>query len=114
MDDTTQRVFKLAQECIEELRKKVEYIELLEQYIEELESGLEVPAVKPVQLEQPLEMEKADDNMDNRRPSVMRNRKSQNTDQGTTRSRNQEPDRVSDSDGGDPSIASSTDYSDGK
>lgn len=114
MDDTTQRVFKLAQECIEELRKKVEYIELLEQYIEELENGLEVPAVKSVQLEQSLEMEKANDNMDNRRPSVMRNRKSEKTDQGTTRPRSQEPDRVSDSDGGDPSIASSTDNSDGE
>lgn len=114
MDDTTQRVFKLAQECIEELKKKVEYIELLEQYIEELESGVEMSAVKPVQLEQPLEMEKSDDNMDDRRPSVMRNRKSQNTDQGTTRSRNQEPDRISDSDGGDSSTAPPVDYSDGK
>ena len=114
MDDTTQRVFKLAQECIEELKKKVEYIQLLEQYIEELESGLEMPSAESVQLEQPLEMEESNDDMDNRRPSVMRNRKSQNTDQGTTRSRNQEPDRVSDSDGGDPSIASSTDNSDGK
>ena len=35
---------------------------------------MEVSAVKPVQLEQPLEMEKSDDNMDDRRPSVMRRR----------------------------------------
>jgi hypothetical protein len=112
MDDTTQRVFKLAQECIEELQKKVEYIELLEQYIEELESGLEVPAVKPVQLEQPLEMEKADDNMDNRRPSVMRNRKAEKRDQGTSGQRSEKPKRDGDSDGGDPSTASSVDNTD--
>lgn len=107
MDDTTQRVFKLAQECIEELKKKVEYIQLLEQYIEELESGVEVSAVKPVQLEQPLEMEKSNDNMDDRRPSVMRNRKAQERDQGTSRQRSEELKRDGDSDGGDPSTASS-------
>jgi hypothetical protein len=114
MDDTTQRVFKLAQECIEELQKKVEYIELLEQYIEELESGLEMPAVKPVQLEQPLEMEKADDNMDNRRPSVMRNRKAEKRDQGTSEQRNKELERDGDSDGGDTSTSSSVDNNDSK
>ena len=106
MDDTTQRVFKLAQECIEELKKKVEYIELLEQYIEELESGLEMPAVKPVQLEQPLEMEKADDNMDNRRPSVMRNRKAEKRDQGTSEQGNKELEGLSHSDGGSSSTSS--------
>ena len=74
MDDVTQRVFDLARGCIDELEKQKQYIQLLEQYIEELESGLEVSAVKPVQLEQPLEMEKANDNMDDRRPSVMRRR----------------------------------------
>ena len=74
MDGVTQRVFDLARGCIDELEKQKQYIQLLEQYIEELESGLEVSAVKPVQLEQPLEMEKANDNMDDRRPSVMRRR----------------------------------------
>jgi len=113
MDDTTQRVFKLAQECIEELRKKVEYIELLEQYIEELESGVEVSAVKPVQLEQPLEMEKSDDNMDDRRPSAVRRRTTKG-DQGSSGSLDSIRDESDNSDGGDPSIASSTDNSDGK
>ncbi len=109
MDDTTQRVFKLAQGCIEELKKKVEYIELLEQYIEELESGLEMPAVKSVQLEQPLEMEKTNDNMDDRRPSVMRNRKAEKRDQATSGHGSKELEGFSNSDGGDSSIASSTD-----
>lgn len=109
MDDTTQRVFKLAQECIEELKKKVEYIELLEQYIEELESGVEVSAVKPVQLEQPLEMEKSDDNMDDRRPSVMRNRKAEKRDQRTSGQGSKELEGFSNSDGGDSSTASSID-----
>ena len=108
MDDTTQRVFKLAQECIEELKKKVEYIELLEQYIEELESGVEVSAVKPVQLEQPLEMEKSDDNMDDRRPSAVRRRNAKG-DQGTSGYGSKELEGFSNSDGGDSSIASSTD-----
>ena len=74
MDDVTQRVFDLARGCIDELEKQKQYIELLEQYIEEIESGVEVSAVKPVQLEQLLEMERANDNMDDRRPSVMRRR----------------------------------------
>lgn len=105
MDDTTQRVFKLAQECIEELQKKVEYIELLEQYIEELGSGLEVPAVKPVQLEQPLEMEKEHGSS---RPRAVRARP-QKTDEDRTRRVDQDSNRVSDGDDGDSSIASSTD-----
>ena len=74
MDDVTRRVFDLARECIDELEKQKQYIQLLEEYIEELESGVEVSAVKPVQLEQLLEMERANDNMDDRRPSVMRRR----------------------------------------
>ena len=57
MDDVTQRVFDLARGCIDELEKQKQYIQLLEQYIEELEIGLEVSAVKPVQLEQLLEMD---------------------------------------------------------
>ena len=75
MDDVTQRVFDLARGCIDELEKQKQYIQLLEQYIEELEIGLEVSAVKPVQLEQPLEMEKANDNMDDRRPDALCNRR---------------------------------------
>ena len=74
MDDVTRRVFELARGCINELEKQKQYIQLLEEYIEELESGVEVSAVKPVQLEQLLEMERANDNMDDRRPSVMRRR----------------------------------------
>jgi hypothetical protein len=57
MDDVTRRVFELARGCIDELEKQKQYIQLLEEYIEELENGVEVPAVKPVQLEQLLEME---------------------------------------------------------
>jgi len=53
MDDVTQRVFDLARGCIDELEKQKQYIQLLEEYIEEIESGVEVSAVKPVQLEQP-------------------------------------------------------------
>lgn len=112
MDDTTQRVFKLAQECIEELKKKVEYIQLLEQYIEELESGLEVPAVESVQLEQPMEMEESNDNMDDRRPSVVRSRKAKQRDQGTARSISEGECGSDNSDGGDSSAASSVDNSD--
>lgn len=108
MDDTTQRVFKLAQECIEELKKKVEYIQLLEQYIEELESGVEVSAVKPVQLEQPLEMEKSDDNMDDRRPSAVRRRNAKG-DQGSSGSIDSIRDEFDNSDGGDTGTASSID-----
>ena len=108
MDDTTQRVFKLAQECIEELKKKVEYIELLEQYIEELESGVEVSAVKPVQLEQSLEMEKSDDNMDDRRPSAVRRRNAKG-DQGSSGSIDSIRDEFDNSDGGDTGTASSID-----
>lgn len=74
MDDVSKRVFELARGCIDELEKQKQYIQLLEEYIEELESGVEVSAVKPVQLEQLLEMERANDNMDDRRPSVMRRR----------------------------------------
>lgn len=105
MDDTTQRVFKLAQECIEELKKKVEYIELLEQYIEELESGLEVSAVKPVQLEQPLEMENEHESS---RPRAVRARP-KTSDEDRTRRVDQDSNGVSNGDGGDPSIASSVD-----
>lgn len=108
MDDTTQRVFKLAQECIEELRKKVEYIELLEQYIEELESGLEVSAVESVQLEQPLEME---NEYESSRPRAVRARP-KTSDEDCTRRVNQDSDGASNGDGGDPSTSSSVDNND--
>lgn len=105
MDDTTQRVFKLAQECIEELKKKVEYIELLEQYIEELESGLEMPAVESVQLEQPLEMEKEHESS---RPRAVRARP-KTSDEDRTRRVDQDSVGTGDGVSGDPSIASSID-----
>lgn len=111
MDDTTQRVFKLAQECIEELKKKVEYIELLEQYIEELENGVEVSAPELNQLEQPLEMEESNDNMDNRRPSAVR-RRNEKRDQGTTGSISDFEHGIDNSDGGSGSTASPTDHLD--
>ena len=75
VDDVSKRVFELARGCIDELEKQKQYIELLEQYIEELENGVEVSTTESVQLEQPLEMEKANDNMDDRRPDALRNRR---------------------------------------
>ena len=74
MDDVSKRVFELARGCIDELEKQKQYIRLLEEYIEELENGVEMPTTEPVQLEQPMEMEKSDDNMDDRRPSAVRRR----------------------------------------
>ncbi len=59
MDDVSKRVFELARGCIDELEKQKQYIELLEQYIEELENGVEVSTTEPVQLEQPMEMEES-------------------------------------------------------
>ena len=109
MDDTTQRVFKLAQECIEELKKKVEYIELLEAYIEELENGVEMSAPESVQLEQPMEMEESNDDMDDRRPSVVRSRQTTQRDQGTTGSIDSIRDEPDDSDGGSGSTEASAD-----
>ncbi len=109
MDDTTQRVFKLAQECIEELKKKVEYIELLEQYIEELENGVEMPATESVQLEQPMEMEESNDDMDDRRPSVVRSRQAKQRDQSTTRSISESECGSDDGDGGAGSPETSAD-----
>lgn len=110
MDDVTQRVFDLARGCIDELEKQKQYIELLEQYIEEIESGVEVSAVKPVQLEQLLEMERANDNMDDRRPSVMcrRNAKGNKRTAGSVSDSEHGTD---DSDGGSGSTEVSTDNS---
>lgn len=102
MDDVTKRVFELAQGCIEELYKQKEYITLLEVYIEELENGVEVSTTESVQLEQPMEMEKTNDDMDDGRPRVL-HRRSEKTDQGITGSGSKEPDGVSDSDGGNTS-----------
>lgn len=113
MDDVTQRVFNLARECIDELQKKVEYIQLLEQYIEELESGLEVPSAESVQLEQPLEMEESNDDMDNRRPSAVRSRASKR-DQGSTGSIDSIRDESNNSDGGSGSTEASVDSSDAR
>lgn len=106
MDDVSKRVFDLARGCIDELEKQKQYIELLEQYIEELESGLEMPAVKPVQLEQPLEMEKSNDNVDNRRPSAVRRRNAK-ADKGITRSSSEVTVGTGDGDGGSTSIEAS-------
>lgn len=107
MDDVSKRVFDLARGCIDELEKQREYIELLEQYIEELESGLEMPAVESVQLEQPMEMEKANDNMDDRRPSAVRRRNAKG-DQGTSGSASDGEHGTDDSDGGSGSTETST------
>jgi len=59
VDDVSKRVFELARGCIDELEKQKQYIQLLEQYIEELENGVEVSTTEPVQLEQPMEMEES-------------------------------------------------------
>ena len=110
MDDVTQRVFDLARGCIDELEKQKQYIELLEQYIEEIESGVEVSAVKPVQLEQLLEMERANDNMDDRRPSVMRRRNAKRNKR-TAESVSDSEHGTDDSDGGSGSTEVSIDNS---
>ena len=110
MDDVTQRVFDLARGCIDELEKQKQYIELLEQYIEEIESGVEVSAVKPVQLEQPLEMERANDNMDDRRPSVMRRRNAKGNKRTSGSVSNSEH-GTDDSNGGSGSTETSVDNS---
>ena len=99
MDDVSKRVFELARGCIDELEKQKQYIRLLEEYIEELENGVEMSAVKPVQLEQLLEMEKSDDNMDNRRPSAVRKRNAK-ADKGITRPSSEDSCGISDGDGG--------------
>ena len=107
MDDVSKRVFDLARGCIDELEKQREYIELLEQYIEELESGLEMPAVESVQLEQPMEMEKANDNMDDRRKSAVRRRNAKGNKR-TAGSVSDSEHGTDDSDGGSGSTEAST------
>jgi hypothetical protein len=111
MDDVTQRVFDLARGCIDELEKQKQYIQLLEDYIEEIESGVEVSAVKPVQLEQPLEMERANDNMDDRRPNALRNRRNAKGNKRTAGSVSDSEHGTDDSDGGSGSTEVSVDNS---
>jgi hypothetical protein len=111
MDDVTQRVFDLARGCIDQLEKQKQYIQLLEEYVEELESGVEVSAVKPVQLEQLLEMERANDNMDDRRPNALRNRRNAKGNQRTSGSVSDSEHGTDDSDGGSGSIETSIDNS---
>jgi hypothetical protein len=105
MDDVTKRVFELAQGCIEELYKQKEYIQYLEEYIEELENGVEVSTTESVQLEQPMEMEESNDNLDDGRPSVVRSRKTESRNKTATGSANKESIGISDSDGGDTSTS---------
>lgn len=108
MDDVSKRVFELARGCIDELEKQKQYIQLLEEYIEELENGVEMPTAKPVQLEQPMEMEESNDNMDDRRPrAVHRRSKASNEDcQGRI---DQDSNGASDGNGGDTGAETSTD-----
>ena len=98
MDDVNKRVFELARGCIDELEKQKQYIRLLEEYIEELENGVEMPTTESVQLEQPMEMEKSDDNVDYGRPSAVR-RRTTKASKGTTGSGSQNTDGISDGDG---------------
>jgi hypothetical protein len=105
VDDVTKRVFDLAKGCIEELYKQKEYIQYLEDYIGELENGVEMSAPESVQLEQPMEMEESNDNLDNGRPSVVRNRKAESRNKTATGSTNKESIGISDSDGRDTSTS---------
>lgn len=108
MDDVSKRVFDLARGCIDELEKQKQYIQLLEEYIEELENGVEVSTAKPVQLEQSMEMEESNDNMDDRRPSAVRRRPAK-ADKRTSGSECKTECRIDDGDGGVGSDASSVD-----
>jgi hypothetical protein len=105
VDDVTKRVFELAQGCIEELYKQKEYIQYLEEYIGELENGVEVPTTESVQLEQPMEMEEANESG---RPRAVRARLTKTTEDRTRRV-NQDTDGVDDGIGGAGSDAPSTD-----
>jgi len=110
VDDVSKRVFELARGCIDELEKQKQYIQLLEQYIEELENGVEVSTTEPVQLEQPMEMEESNDNMDNGRPSALRRRNAK-ADKGITRPSSEDSCGISDGDGGIESAEATTDNS---
>jgi len=61
-------------------------------------------------LEQPLEMERANDNMDDRRPGVMRRRNAK-ADKGITRPSSEYSCGISDGDGGIESIEAAVDNS---
>lgn len=111
MDDVSKRVFELARGCIDELEKQKQYIRLLEEYIEELENGVEMPTTESVQLEQLMEMEKSDDNMDDRRPSAVR-RRTTKASKGITGSGSQNTDGISDGDGGNASSETSINFLD--
>ena len=110
MDDVSKRVFELARGCIDELEKQKQYIRLLEEYIEELENGVEVSTAEPVQLEQPMEMEESNDNMDDRRPSVMRRRNAKGNKR-TAGSVSDSEHGTDDSNGGSGSTETSVDNS---
>ncbi len=60
---------------------------------------MEVSTAKPVQLEQPMEMEESNDNMDNGRPSALRRRNAK-ADKGITRPSSEDSYGISDGDGG--------------
>ena len=111
MDDVSKRVFELARGCIDELEKQKQYIQLLEQYIEELENGVEVSTTEPVQLEQPMEMEESNDDLDNGRPSAVRRRTTKSS-KGTTGSGSQNTDGISNGDGGNASPETSINFLD--
>ena len=108
MDDVSKRVFDLARGCIDELENQKQYIQLLEEYIEELENGVEVSTAKPVQLEQSMEMEESNDDLDNGRPSAVRRRPAK-ANQATTRPECEAECRTDNGDSGTGSDASSTD-----
>ena len=110
MDEVSKRVFELARGCIDELEKQKQYIQLLEQYIEELENGVEVSATEPVQLEQPMEMEESNDDLDNGRPSAVRRRTAKGN-QETTGSECETEHGTDNGDGGNASTEASIDNS---
>jgi hypothetical protein len=105
VDDVTKRVFDLAQGCIEELYKQKEYIQYLEEYIEELEHGVEMSTTESVQLEQPMEMEEANESG---RPRAVRARTKAAIEDSSGRV-NQDPDGVNAGTGGAGSNATSAD-----
>lgn len=107
MDDVSKRVFELARGCIDELEKQKQYIRLLEEYIEELENGVEMPTTEPVQLEQPMEMEKSDDNVDYGRPDALCNRRNAKGNKRTSGSVSDGEHGVDNSDGGSGSTETS-------
>lgn len=88
MDDVTQRVFDLARGCIDELENQKQYIQLLEQYIEELEKH---------------------DNMDDGRQDELRNRRNAKGNKRTSGSVSDGEHGTDNSDGGSGSTETSID-----